>query len=58
MNFDGSDNQFVIALTKRPAKRSGKRKRSVDFQDLGPDGEPQAEGDFRKEFCHAACCID
>jgi outer membrane protein assembly factor BamB len=24
--------------------------RSIDFQDLGPDGKPKAEGDFRKAF--------
>lgn len=50
MNFDGSDHQFVIALDKRTGKTAWQTKRSVDFQDLGPDGEPQAEGDFRKAF--------
>jgi len=50
MNFDGSDNQFVIALNKETGKTVWQMKRSVDFQDLGPDGEPQAEGDFRKAF--------
>ena len=50
MNFDGSDNQFVVALNKETGKTVWQTKRSVDFQDLGPDGEPQAEGDFRKAF--------
>jgi outer membrane protein assembly factor BamB len=50
MNFDGSDHQFVIALDKNTGKTAWQTKRSVDFQDLGPDGEPQAEGDFRKAF--------
>jgi outer membrane protein assembly factor BamB len=27
-----------------------KTNRSIDFQDLGPDGKPQADGDFRKAF--------
>jgi len=50
MNFDGSDHQFVIALDKNTGNTVWQTKRSVDFQDLGPDGEPQAEGDFRKAF--------
>ena len=50
MNFDGSDHQFVIALDKATGKTVWETKRSVDFQDLGPDGAPQAEGDFRKAF--------
>jgi outer membrane protein assembly factor BamB len=50
MNFDGSDRQFVVALDKTTGKTVWETKRSVDFQDLGPDGEPQAEGDFRKAF--------
>jgi outer membrane protein assembly factor BamB len=50
MNFDGSDNQFVVSLDKDTGKTVWQTKRSVDFQDLGPDGEPQAEGDFRKAF--------
>lgn len=50
MNFDGSDHQFVVALDKDTGKTVWETKRSVDFQDLGPDGQPQAEGDFRKAF--------
>jgi outer membrane protein assembly factor BamB len=50
MNFDGSDHQFVVALDKKTGKTAWQTKRSVDFQDLGPEGEPQAEGDFRKAF--------
>jgi outer membrane protein assembly factor BamB len=50
MNFDGSDHQFVIALDQNTGKTAWQTKRSVDFQDLGPDGEAQAEGDFRKAF--------
>ena len=50
MNFDGSDHQFVVALDKRTGKTVWKIDRSIDFQDLGPDGKPQTEGDLRKAF--------
>ena len=50
MNFDGSDQQYVVALDKKTGKTVWKTHRSIDFQDLGPDGKPQAEGDFRKGF--------
>jgi outer membrane protein assembly factor BamB len=50
MHFDGSDHQFVVALDKNTGKTVWRTDRSVDFQDLGPDGKPQAEGDFRKAF--------
>ena len=50
MNFDGSDQQYVIALEKKTGKTVWKTARSIDFQDLGPDGKPQADGDFRKGF--------
>jgi outer membrane protein assembly factor BamB len=50
MNFDGSDQQYVIALDKKTGKTVWKTARSIDFQDLGPDGKPQADGDFRKGY--------
>jgi outer membrane protein assembly factor BamB len=50
MNFDGSDHQFVIALDKRTGKTVWQTKRSIDFQDIEPDGKIAAEGDFRKAF--------
>ena len=50
MNFDGSDAQFLIALDKRTGKTVWRKERSIDFKDLGPDGKPKAEGDFRKCF--------
>ncbi len=50
MNFDGSDHQFVIALDKNTGRTVWRTPRGVDFQDLGADGKPQAEGDFRKAF--------
>ena len=50
MNFDGSDAQFIIALDKRTGKTAWRKERSIDFKDLGPDGKPKSEGDFRKAF--------
>jgi outer membrane protein assembly factor BamB len=50
MHFDGSDIQYVVALDKRTGKTVWRTPRSVDFRDLGRDGKPQAEGDFRKAF--------
>lgn len=50
MNFDGSDHQFVVALDKKTGKTVWETKRSVDYADLGPDGKPVAEGDWRKAF--------
>jgi outer membrane protein assembly factor BamB len=50
LHFDGSDHQFVVALDTKTGKTVWQTPRSVDFQDLGPDGKPIAEGDFRKGF--------
>jgi outer membrane protein assembly factor BamB len=50
MHFDGSDHQFVVALDKHTGKTVWRTERSIDFQDLEPDGKPAADGDFRKAF--------
>jgi outer membrane protein assembly factor BamB len=50
LHFDGSDHQFVVALDKRTGKTVWRTERSIDFRDLGPDGKPEADGDFRKAF--------
>ena len=50
MNFDGSDHQFVIALDKDTGQTVWRTERSIDFMDLDKDGNPEAEGDFRKAF--------
>jgi len=50
LHFDGSDHQFLAALDKNTGKTVWQVNRSIDFKDLGPDGQPQAEGDFRKAF--------
>jgi outer membrane protein assembly factor BamB len=50
LHFDGSDHQFLVALDKRTGKTVWRTERSIDFKDLGPDGKPASEGDFRKAF--------
>jgi outer membrane protein assembly factor BamB len=50
LHYDGSDVQYVVALDKTSGKTIWKTERSIDFQDLGPDGKPMAEGDLRKAF--------
>jgi outer membrane protein assembly factor BamB len=50
MHFDGSDRQYLVGLDKRTGRTVWRTERSIDFQDLGPDGKPQADGDFRKAF--------
>ena len=50
LQFDGSDHQFLAALDKKTGQTVWRTERSIDFKDLGPDGQPQAEGDFRKAF--------
>jgi outer membrane protein assembly factor BamB len=59
MHFDGSDRQFLVALDKTSGKTVWRRDRSIDFKDLGEDGKPQAEGDFRKAFAtpHVATVV-
>jgi outer membrane protein assembly factor BamB len=49
-DFDGSDAQFVVALDKKTGETVWRTERSVDYGDLGPDGKPKADGDYRKAF--------
>ena len=50
LHFDGSDQQYVVALDKKTGETRWKTPRSVDFQDLDKDGKVQREGDMRKAF--------
>jgi outer membrane protein assembly factor BamB len=50
LHFDGSDRQYLGALDKKTGRTVWRTERSIDFQDLGADGKPEAEGDFRKAF--------
>ena len=55
LNFDGSDHQFVVALDKQTGRTVWQKPRSLDYQDLGPDGQPEQGGDYRKAF--ATCQV-
>jgi outer membrane protein assembly factor BamB len=55
LNFDGSDQQLVVALDKQTGGTVWQKQRSIDFQDLGPDGKPEQGGDYRKAF--ATCQV-
>lgn len=46
----GSDHQFIVALDKNTGKTVWLNQRSIDYKDLGPDGKPESEGDWRKAF--------
>jgi outer membrane protein assembly factor BamB len=50
LNFDGSDHQFVVAFDKQTGRTCWQNNRSIAFQDLGPDGQPEMSGDYRKAF--------
>lgn len=50
LQFDGADDQFIVALDKNSGKDVWRVKRSTDYRDLGPDGKPKAEGDLRKGY--------
>lgn len=49
-HFDGADHQFVLALNKKNGETKWRTERTVDFKDLGPDGKPAGDGDFRKGY--------
>ena len=48
MHYDGSDVQYIVALEKSTGRTVWRTRRSIDFKDLGPDGMPKDQGDFRK----------
>jgi len=55
LNYDGSDRQYVVAFDKNTGRTVWQKERSINFDDLGPDGKPQMEGDSRKAF--ATCQV-
>lgn len=50
LHFDGSDRQYIVALNKQDGRTVWQTDRSIDFQDLTPEGKPLREGDMRKAF--------
>lgn len=51
LNYDGADHQYVVAFNKHTGDTVWRADRSVDFQDITPEGLPRADGDFRKAYC-------
>jgi outer membrane protein assembly factor BamB len=50
LTMDGVDVQYLCALDKKTGATRWKTDRNTDFGDLGPDGKPTAEGDYRKAY--------
>jgi outer membrane protein assembly factor BamB len=51
LHFDGSDQQYVVAMDKSTGKTVWRTPRSVDFRDLdAATGGPQLDGDLRKAY--------
>jgi outer membrane protein assembly factor BamB len=50
LNFDGIDRQYVVAFDKLTGRTLWQTNRTIDFQDLQPDGQPTAGGDYRKAY--------
>ena len=50
LQFDGADDQFIVALDKNSGKDVWRVKRSTDYRDLDAAGKPKAEGDLRKGY--------
>ena len=49
-HMDGSNHHYVVALNKHTGETAWRTNRSTDYGDLGDDGKPIAEGDYRKAF--------
>ncbi|MHC4580293.1 MAG: PQQ-binding-like beta-propeller repeat protein [Planctomycetota bacterium] len=50
LTMDGVDVQYLVALDKTTGRTVWKTDRTADWNDLGDDGKPLLEGDFRKAY--------
>lgn len=50
LTMDGTDVQYLCALDKKTGETRWKTDRNTEFNDLRPDGTPEAEGDYRKAY--------
>ena len=50
LTMDGVDVQYLCALDKKTGETRWKTDRNTVFNDEGPDGKPQMEGDLRKAY--------
>jgi outer membrane protein assembly factor BamB len=49
-HMDGSDVHYIVALDQETGQTVWKTERSTDYGDIGQDGRPAGDGDFRKAF--------
>ena len=50
LTMDGVNTQYVTALDKQTGRSIWKTDRTTEWNDLGADGKPAGDGDFRKAF--------
>ncbi|MEA3226854.1 MAG: PQQ-binding-like beta-propeller repeat protein [Planctomycetota bacterium] len=50
LTMDGVDVQYLVALDKATGETIWKTDRTAEWNDLGDDGKPVAEGDLRKAY--------
>ena len=50
LTMDGVDVQYLVALDKATGETVWKTDRTAEWNDLGDDGKPIAEGDLRKAY--------
>jgi outer membrane protein assembly factor BamB len=50
LTMDGINTQYVTALDKRTGRTIWKTDRTTEWNDLGANGKPAGDGDFRKAF--------
>lgn len=50
LTMDGVDVQYLCALDKKTGATRWKTDRNTEFGDVGADGKPAAEGDYRKAY--------
>jgi len=50
LTMDGVDRQYLVALNKATGKTQWQTDRTTKWDDIGRDGKPFREGDFRKGF--------
>lgn len=50
LTMDGVDVQYLVALESRTGRTVWKADRTAEWNDLGADGRPIAEGDYRKAY--------
>lgn len=50
LTMDGVDVQYLVALNKKTGQTVWKTDRTANWNDLGTDGKPMDQGDYRKAY--------